>query len=312
MNTIPTHSFRRLATIAAVLISTMLAVTGCHRTSTPIRATSDSAIIATVKWDTTYVREGLLLRQAAIDTLYGVPQHISILEVNPYHYGFDVIVNEPNMQTTQQAARSILATAAINGSYFDRKKGNSVCYLRRFNTVIDTTATNEWRLRVTGAIEIIDGSLDIIKWDKETESAFSSGISTVLASGPLLLSDGETCDFSACDSAFVYTKHPRSAIAETGYNGTWLITFDGRAAGKAEGVNIPEMAHFLRVSGIKSALNLDGGGSTTLWYKYAPDGGVVNRPCDNKQFDNAGEREVANVIAVIPTYNSPTELLIRR
>jgi exopolysaccharide biosynthesis protein len=44
------------------------------------------------------------------------------------------------------------------------------------------------------------------------------------------------------------------------------------------------------------AINLDGGGSTTLWINNYPENGVVNYPTDNKKWDHAGERKVANVV----------------
>ena len=46
------------------------------------------------------------------------------------------------------------------------------------------------------------------------------------------------------------------------------------------------------------ALNLDGGGSTTLWLSGASDNGVVNYPCDNGRFDHAGERKVPNILYI--------------
>ncbi len=46
---------------------------------------------------------------------------------------------------------------------------------------------------------------------------------------------------------------------------------------------------------LTDALNLRGGGSSTLW---ALEGGVLNHPCDNHKFDNAGQRRVPNILAV--------------
>jgi exopolysaccharide biosynthesis protein len=46
--------------------------------------------------------------------------------------------------------------------------------------------------------------------------------------------------------------------------------------------------------GCRDALNLDGGGSSTMVF----DGNIVNHPSDNKKFDHQGERVVANAIVV--------------
>jgi exopolysaccharide biosynthesis protein len=48
--------------------------------------------------------------------------------------------------------------------------------------------------------------------------------------------------------------------------------------------------------GAKNAMNLDGGGSSTLYIRNATDNGVVNYPSDNKKFDHEGQRSVANII----------------
>ena len=113
-----------------------------------------------------------------------------------------------------------------------------------------------------------------------------------------MLLDGKDCDLSACNRSFVRTKHPRSAVAVMKDGSIFLIAIAGRFAGKAEGINIPELTHLLRVLGAEKALNLDGGGSTTLWSASAPDNGVVNKLCDNNLYDNKGERKVANSLCV--------------
>ena len=59
---------------------------------------------------------------------------------------------------------------------------------------------------------------------------------------------------------------------------------------------IGELIYLVRQLGLYSALNLDGGGSSTLWCEEA---GVVNRPSDNRRFDHEGERRVTNCIAVV-------------
>ena len=61
-------------------------------------------------------------------------------------------------------------------------------------------------------------------------------------------------------------------------------------------MSIPELAYLIKVLGGEDALNLDGGGSTTLWMRGAAAGGVLNYPCDNKLFDHAGERTVSNIV----------------
>ena len=59
-----------------------------------------------------------------------------------------------------------------------------------------------------------------------------------------------------------------------------------------------ELASFMRDLGCERALNLDGGGSTTMWVRGEPEGGIVNYPCDNRKHDRKGMRRVPNAVVV--------------
>jgi exopolysaccharide biosynthesis protein len=64
-------------------------------------------------------------------------------------------------------------------------------------------------------------------------------------------------------------------------------------------MSLPELTDVLKWLNGKDALNLDGGGSSTLYVKGAGENGIVNYPTDNKQFDHEGERPVANAILIL-------------
>ncbi len=92
-------------------------------------------------------------------------------------------------------------------------------------------------------------------------------------------------------SGFRDVRHPRTAVGISA-NGrrVYLVTVDGRQEGYSVGMTLPELAQLMLELGAYQALNLDGGGSTTL----VVDGQVVNRPSDP-----TGERPVANAILVV-------------
>lgn len=261
------------------------------------QTTADSITLVSADWKITPMGKGILCREAEFASLYNVPQHIVLLEINPEQYRFDIQIHSPK-EKTSVAARSSGAMAAINGSYFNIKEGTSICYLRKDGTVVDTTANGVLGTVTNGAVKIIKGKLDLIPWSKQEEKTCKLKEGAILASGPLMLQDGKVCDLSTCNAGFVNTKHPRSAVAVMKDGKVWLIAVAGRFKGKAEGINIPELAHLLRVLGAEEALNLDGGGSTTLWSASAPDNGIVNKLTDNKLYDNKGERKVANSLCV--------------
>ena len=222
----------------------------------------------------------------------GAQARIAELQLNALENAKDM------MKKMTAHAEENQALAAINGSFYDMQKGNSVCFLKIGKEVIDTTTTREFELRVTGAVQVYKKKLKVLPWNKQIESKYRKNKGAVLASGPLLIEDGEVCSWEMCDSSFVVTKHPRSAVFTTKDKRTVFITVDGRSKGNAIGVSLPELAHLIRILGGEDALNLDGGGSTTLWMKGAPDNGVVNYPSDNGKFDHQGERKIPNAIYV--------------
>ena len=91
-------------------------------------------------------------------------------------------------------------------------------------------------------------------------------------------------------------RHPRTALA---WNGTrhWFVTCDGRQTGYSVGMTYTELADFL-VNSLQAdhAVNLDGGGSTTL----VVHGAVVNCPSDNASPPCTGtERAVPNALLLV-------------
>ena len=222
----------------------------CGMFAAMAQTAADSLAIVSANWQTEPLQKGMLYKKAVFSSLYGVPQEVSIFEISPKHYRFDVLVHNPKEETSV-AARHAGAVAAINGSYFDMKAGNSVCYLRKDGVVIDTTSTGVLATVSNGAVLIKKGRLELIPWSKQEEKACTLKKGTVL-----------------------------------------LIVVDGRRKGKAEGINIPELAHMIRILGGEDALNLDGGGSSTLWSGALPDKGIANTP------SGSAERKVANSLCV--------------
>ncbi|MCR5821837.1 MAG: phosphodiester glycosidase family protein, partial [Bacteroidales bacterium] len=62
-------------------------------------------------------------------------------------------------------------------------------------------------------------------------------------------------------------------------------------------LTLPELELVMKWLGCREAINLDGGGSTTMYVREA--GGVVNYPSDNRRYDHEGQRPVANAIIIL-------------
>lgn len=276
------------------LITTLLFILGA--TLCQAQSAQDSLLIANAEWQTnTEITSGITHRSAQIKGLYGGVQSINVVEIPRSHRGHYGIEGGKGMHPTSSQASNNDARAAINGTYYNMRAGNSVCFYKVGKQVIDSTSTGEFRLRVNGAVRVHKRKMQIIEWNRAIEQAYRGKRGTVLASGPLLLNEGKTCDWSECDKGFIQTRHPRSAVLVTRRGDVMMLTVDGRSKGNADGMSIPELAFLARQLGAVEAINLDGGGSTTLWMRGM---GVVNHPSDNRRFDHKGERSVANIIYV--------------
>ncbi|MFD1929327.1 S-layer homology domain-containing protein [Sporosarcina siberiensis] len=87
----------------------------------------------------------------------------------------------------------------------------------------------------------------------------------ILGAGPLLVKDNKTHISMPTASSFVASRHPRTAIGidATGSK-VFLVTVDGRRAGHSNGTSLQDLSKLLIAKGAVSAINLDGGGSTTM------------------------------------------------
>jgi hypothetical protein len=116
----------------------------------------------------------------------------------------------------------------------------------------------------------------------------------ILGAGPKLVTRGRVDITTARERmlpAFRTTRHPRSAIASLTDGRVLLLVVDGRQPALSVGMSLDELARFLTDVGAVEAINLDGGGSTTMVVK----GDIVNHPSDQ-----TGERPVSDAILVRP------------
>lgn len=90
---------------------------------------------------------------------------------------------------------------------------------------------------------------------------------------------------------FALGRHPRTAIAKLSDGRFLLATVDGRQVGISVGMTLPELAQMLLEMGASDAINLDGGGSTTM---------VIGDSIVNKPSDATGERSVSDALLVFP------------
>ena len=233
-------------------------------------------------------------------------QQFNVLEISPVAMSRLMIAEHDGCQTVSQKVDGEGFLAGVNGGYF-----GSGCTSRGFLRVADET-------RSVTVATISDPPLSEearVGWRDESiwffwREARSDWTLPRFAIGahPMLNQDGEPDAqvqegervFSATDWGF----NPRTALAHTSDGKVLLVTVDGRTPAGA-GMNTPELANWLdETFDVRSAINLDGGGSTTFvvngcWVgsTFGASGvRVFNAPSDNGLPDNEGARGVSNGI----------------
>jgi hypothetical protein len=111
-----------------------------------------------------------------------------------------------------------------------------------------------------------------------------AGVAVAIGGGPALVHDGKPMHWNG----FLHMRHPRTAL---GWNKDYifLVEVDGRQSNISLGMTFPELADYLIKMGCSEAMNLDGGGSATLWAL----GNVRNSPSEGE------ERPSANALVVV-------------
>jgi hypothetical protein len=121
------------------------------------------------------------------------------------------------------------------------------------------------------------------EWDAAHSIVGGVGL---LAAGGRLVSDWGP---EKAREGFATERHPRTVIGTAADGRVWLITVDGRNKALSLGMNFAELQTLVTRVGLANALNLDGGGSTTM---------VVNNAVVNHPSDATGPRRVSDAIVV--------------
>ncbi len=101
----------------------------------------------------------------------------------------------------------------------------------------------------------------------------------LLQAGPRLIADGKAVTTNeGFNAALREQRHPRTFVGHDGER-LWWIVVDGRNPWHSSGLTLDETRNIAAGLGLKNVLNLDGGGSSTLWWQ----GQIVNRPSEGRE-----------------------------
>ncbi|MEL5990113.1 phosphodiester glycosidase family protein [Microbacterium phosphatis] len=190
-------------------------------------------------------------------------------------------------ETTSGIAEDNDAVFAINGDYYGFR--DSGILIRNGVVYRDSPAR-------AGLAFYTDGTVQV--YDETTTTAdvlVADGVWNTLSFGPALVLDGAAVggiedvevDTNVGNHS-IQGEQPRTAVGVIDENHLVFVVVDGRAEGYSRGATLTELAQIMTDLGAQTAYNLDGGGSSTMFF----DGEVVNRP------SNGGERGTSDILYI--------------
>lgn len=275
---------------------------------TPVTAqinyANDSLRVVNAEWSVDTL-EGFYLKryQFGEGALFCSAQHLCILEIPARSHRQLAFAHDTTLTALSILAQRHNAYAAVNGSFFDMEQGHPVCYLKIDGVVlgentpaIDDSVRRKYYQYATLLLGHGRPRLAVPDSNRLWEESLAD--SNIMTAGPLLLRDGIEVPQRE-DRTFVTHRHNRTALGIRPDGTTLLVVADGRFKHQAEGLTLPELQRVLRWLGCTEAINLDGGGSTTMYVHNRPSDGIVNYPSDNRKHDHEGQRPVSNAILLL-------------
>ena len=188
-------------------------------------------------------------------------------------------------QKTSEIAESVNAVLAINGDYYGAQTKGYV--IRNGKLYRDTAIAGQEDLVIykDGTFEIINES------DVTAQELINNGAVQVLSFGPGLVQNGNVTVSENEEVGKAMASNPRTAIGIIDQNHYIFVVSDGRN-GESEGLSLYELAQFMKSQGATTAYNLDGGGSSTMYFN----GNVVNNPTTGG--NTIKERSVSDIVYI--------------
>ncbi|MBE5900216.1 MAG: phosphodiester glycosidase family protein [Lachnospiraceae bacterium] len=215
-------------------------------------------------------------------------------------YIADVIISDPSKlksglaqsmfgrnitQTTSEIAESTGAILAINGDYYGFRDEGYV--MRNGYLYRDTPSKDSEDLVIyeDGTMEVISES------DVSAQELQEKGTTQIYSFGPGLISNGEITVDSDDEVGRAKEDNPRTAIGMIDKGHYVFVVSDGRTD-ESEGLSLRQLAEVMQDLGCSVAYNLDGGGSSTMYFN----GEVINNPTSNG--NKIKERSVSDIVYI--------------
>lgn len=176
-------------------------------------------------------------------------------------------------ETTSDIAEDNDAVFAVNGDYYGFRDTGIVI---RNGVVYRDEGTRE------GLAFYTDGHVEVYDETATTaDELVAAGVWNTLSFGPAIVADGAVVDGiedvevdTNVGNHSIQGDQPRTAVGVVDDNHLVFVVVDGRSPGYSAGVDLTELAEIMQSLGATTAYNLDGGGSSTMYF----DGALVNDP----------------------------------
>jgi exopolysaccharide biosynthesis protein len=189
--------------------------------------------------------------------------------------------------TTSSMAVQNNAILAINGDYYGFRSSGYVMrngYLYRSEPADDPEQED--------LVHYPDGSFEIVREaDVSARELEEAGAVDIFSFGPGLIIDGEISVKTDDEVDRAQVTNPRTALGVISPLHYLFIVSDGRTD-ESTGLSLLQLAELMKELGCRTAYNLDGGGSSTIWFN----GRVLNRPTTFG--DKIEERSLSDIIYI--------------
>lgn len=247
-------------------------------------------------WTDVAVAEGVTWRHFQQDG--DDPQRVDAVLLDPS--ALDIApVRHDGCETVPDVAAQVGARVGINAAFFDESCGPR-SFLRVDGETLfrpdlgDRQRAALWDASATPTFRWIDAGAD------DTSATHGVG------SYPSLRASGAAALDPDGDSSFFTARHPRTGIGTLADGRFAWVVVDGRSD-TAGGASLQEFADLLGELGLMDAVNLDGGGSSTMYLEGCSVSGVVNFPSDGGGDDHTGARVVADGVYAWRRGERPSE-----
>lgn len=190
-------------------------------------------------------------------------------------------------ETTSQIASDNNAIFAVNGDYYGFRSTGYVLrngYLYRSSYSTSTEGED--------LVVYSDGSMDVVKeTDRTAQELIDDGATQIFSFGPGLVENGEVTVNQNQEVERAQVTNPRTAVGMIEPLHYKFVVSDGRTS-ESHGLSLLQLAQVMQDLGCTVAYNLDGGGSSTMWFN----GKVLNNP--TTYGDTIQERSLSDIVYI--------------